>query len=311
MARDNFIYKVRWFGSVSLILAVALALAGCQTQPDDAIVKQSTSPTAPKEIPVANKPVQVASDTAKESHPSEASGTSLTAKDEKSGEAAEAEGRNDLEFYMMSYPANSIPVGVRQRAYNQLRTQMSRQKLQPQTAGWQSIGPAPLNAEILGNFNVNASGRTTAILINPTDPNTVYIGAAQGGVWKTTNGGDSWRPLTDDQPSQAVGAMAFDPTNPQVIYVGTGEAHGSADSYYGVGILKTTDGGASWMQYGADTFTNMGITSIVVNPLTPTIVYAALADFTNNTKSLVNAPGIYESTDGGATWALVDAHCPY
>jgi photosystem II stability/assembly factor-like uncharacterized protein len=103
--------------------------------------------------------------------------------------------------------------------------------------------------------------------------------------------------------------MAFDPTNPQIIYVGTGEAHGSADSYYGVGILKTTDGGATWTQYGADTFSNMGISSIIVNPLTPTIVYAALADWTKNSKPLLFDPGIYESVDGGVTWVAVDNHC--
>lgn len=111
----------------------------------------------------------------------------------------------------------------------------------------------------LPNFGT-CSGRVTSIGLDPTDPsgNTVYVGAAQGGVWKSTDGGSTWTPLLDHpvQPngtalpvadySLAVGAIAVDPSG--TVYVGTGEGNGSVDSYYGAGILKSTDGGQTWIQ---------------------------------------------------------------
>ncbi|MEZ4637737.1 MAG: hypothetical protein R2856_22735 [Caldilineaceae bacterium] len=89
-----------------------------------------------------------------------------------------------------------------------------------------------------------------ALAIDPTDSNTVYLGSALGGVWKTTNGGDSWTPLTDDQASLASAAIVIDPADPNTIYVGTGEPTPGLDNYYGAGILKSTDGGQTWAQLG-------------------------------------------------------------
>ena len=75
---------------------------------------------------------------------------------------------------------------------------------------------------MVGTPNVVA-GRVNAVAIDPRDNNTVYMGAAEGGVWKTTNGGLNWTPLTDQQASLANGAIALDPANPDIVYVGTGE----------------------------------------------------------------------------------------
>jgi len=217
--------------------------------------------------------------------------------------------REELYRYMRTYPGDSIPLSARQEAYEHLESQIKRQ------AGrgmgdkvWQSVGPAPISGENIGQFPIDASGRTTAILVHPQNPDIVYIGGAQGGIWKTTNGGTSWTALSDDQPSLAVGTMTFDPTNPNVIYVGTGEPHSSSDSYYGAGILKTTDGGTSWTQLGANKFAGMGFANIVVDPASNTLIVAASANVIGQ-MPLQDVPGIYKSTDGGINWTKLASVC--
>src|SRR5204862_5471156 len=109
-----------------------------------------------------------------------------------------------------------------------------------------------------------------SIAVHPTDPLTIYIGAAQGGVWKTTNGGTTWTALTDGQCSLAMGSVAIDPVNPQIVYAGTGEQNFSGDSYYGCGVLRSIDGGSTWTQLGASVFvTTSGgatISRLLVDP---------------------------------------------
>src|SRR5206468_9545966 len=117
------------------------------------------------------------------------------------------------------------------------------------------IGPQPtltLAEQTGSGTGVGApysAGRVAALAVDPRDPKVVYMGAAGGGVWKTTDGGQHWTPLTDDQPSLATGAIALAPSNPDIVYVGTGEQNNSGDSYYGAGVLKSTDGGATWTQF--------------------------------------------------------------
>ncbi|HEY6391000.1 MAG TPA: IPT/TIG domain-containing protein, partial [Bryobacteraceae bacterium] len=122
--------------------------------------------------------------------------------------------------------------------------------------------------------------------------NTVYMGSAAGGVWKTTDGGANWKPLTDNQPSLSNGSIALDPAHPDTVYVGTGEENFSYDSYYGVGILKSTDGGNTWTNI-VGPFLRAKIGGLAINP--------------NNTQILLASStlGIYRSTDGAATWTRV------
>src|SRR5947208_1469003 len=115
---------------------------------------------------------------------------------------------------------------------------------------WTPLGPAPINSGTAPG-TLTSSGRVTAIAADPTNANIIYVGAASGGVWKTTNGGTSWTPLTDGQASLATGSLALDPLNSNIIYAGTGEENFSADSYYGCGILKSVDGGATWTTLGS------------------------------------------------------------
>lgn len=161
-------------------------------------------------------------------------------------------------------------------------------------ATWQPIGPAPL-----GTLDQQAAwgGRTNSIAIDPRDPDVLYLGAALGGVWKSTDGGASWTPLTDDQPSLASGAIALAPSNPDRVYVGTGEENFSGDSLYGAGVLRSDDGGISWAQLGADVFVDPNgggarTSRIVVDPNNPDLVY------------LATTWGLWKSNDGGQSWDL-------
>ena len=153
-------------------------------------------------------------------------------------------------FYQQrAFPFDRIPAGALQAAREELR-RPDLLRSPPPVAGnsWTPIGPEGIP------ISITSIGRLTAIAVHPTNSNTIYIGGAQGGVWKTTDGGSSWTPLTDNECSLAMGAIAIDPIDPEIIYAGTGEQHFSSDSYYGCGILRSTNGGASWTNLGASVF---------------------------------------------------------
>jgi photosystem II stability/assembly factor-like uncharacterized protein len=168
------------------------------------------------------------------------------------------------------------------------------------TSTWTSIGPAPLKASI--NSPVVLSGRITGIAAHPFSAGTIYIAAAGGGVWMTTDAGSNWTPLTDSQRTLSMGAIAIAASNPLVIYAGTGEANNSFDSNFGRGILVSTDGGATWtLRTGpSGIFDRMASAAIAVDPTNENIAYAAMATAGEN--GLLGRPGIYKTTDGGVTW---------
>src|SRR5258708_6156364 len=148
-------------------------------------------------------------------------------------------------YAVRSYPAPEIPGGAYMRGHLAWRALVERSNWALTTSdgttrnlgpvvgpAWTLLGPAPINAQGGGS-----SGRNTAIVVDPTNSQVVYAGFADGGLWKTTNGGTSWTPLTDTQPTLAIGAIVLDPKNPATVYVGTGEGNFSSDSFYGRGIL--------------------------------------------------------------------------
>jgi len=221
------------------------------------------------------------------------------------------------------------------RAAEKLRGVNSNAALAPTTfpgpTSWTLIGPQPLitAGPRITPFNggPNNSGRVSAIAVDPKNSNIAYLGAAAGGVWKTTNAGALWTPMTDSLksiltaaslPTGSIGSIAIDPTAAscgasgpcQIIYVGTGEANNSADSYYGVGILKSVDGGATWTQQGASSFVGIGssfqedggahIGAITVDPKNNQIVLAGVQFFSSTANS-----GIYRTLNGGTTWTPV------
>lgn len=208
--------------------------------------------------------------------------------------------REESFYRIRSYPFQEIPVGARLQAINQLKHSLSLQRLQPQNSRtWQPIGPSnvpngqPFN--LSRSPRIAVSGRATAVVIDPNNRARIYLGTAQGGVWRSDDSGASWQPLTDDLPSLAVGALALDPNNSNTIYLGTGEAHFSSSTYYGAGIFKSVDGGQSWQQTGALPL-RARISTIAVDPSNSQTVFAATA------LSATDEAGVYKSTDGGQSW---------
>ncbi len=147
---------------------------------------------------------------------------------------------------------------------------------------WSNLGPG------------NVGGRTRALVIDPTAPNTMYSGGVDGGVWKTTNGGTTWTPQDDFMANIAITAIAMHPTNTQILYAATGEGFFNADAVRGAGIFQTTNGGATWTRLASTNNSNFHfVNDVVISPADPTHLYAA------------TRTGVHRSLDSGATWTLV------
>ena len=143
---------------------------------------------------------------------------------------------------------------------------------------------------------LNIGGRLTDVEMHPSDMETIYAAAAAGGIFKSVNTGETWTPIFDDALSLSVGDIAIAPSDPQVIYAGTGEANcgGGSQTYDGVGIYKSTDGGSNWIHCGLESSRNIG--RMVIHPQNADIVYVAAMGnlFSNNPER-----GIYKTMDGG------------
>jgi len=142
--------------------------------------------------------------------------------------------------------------------------------------------------------------RITSAYGIPGDPNTYYVGAASGGVWKTTDAGLSWEPVFDGQTAQSVGHLALAPSNPNVVWVGTGEAHTRSHISLGNGIYQSLDAGKTWTHMGLE---NTGrIARVVIHPQNPDIVFACSQGHSYGPQP---ERGVYRTADGGRTWNLV------
>jgi len=151
---------------------------------------------------------------------------------------------------------------------------------------WVSLGCA-------GSPSGGGAGRLNCVRFHPTNSNILYAGAPAGGFWMSTNGGTSWTTTTDKLPTLGVSDIAIDPTNTNVIYIGTGDMDGN--DTYGVGVLKSTDGGLTWKMTGLSFSLTQArnVTRIIINPINTNMIWAGTSN------------GVYRSIDAGATWYRV------
>ena len=154
---------------------------------------------------------------------------------------------------------------------------------------WRLVGPLRIpNGQTYGTSRVDVAGRVSAIAVDPTNGNHILCGSAGGGVWETRNGGASWTPRTDRMPTLTTGAIAFDPGSPNVVYAGSGE--GDFYAGLGAGLLRSTNGGASWAVHATAPFVGSGFHDLIVDPADSNHLLAATTS------------GLYTSADGGTIW---------
>ena len=181
---------------------------------------------------------------------------------------------------------------------------------------WSNIGPLPMTeASNFGGIIVGSpvamTGRVSAIAVDPANAGNIAIGSANGGVWISTDTGAHFAPVFDAEPSQAIGALAFDiTTSPSTLWAGTGEGNNAVDTYYGQGLYKSTNLGSSWTQVGGSTFDHAAFAKIVVdNSFSPAHIFLALgnggsagrSDPVINETNVANQ-GLYRSINDGATF---------
>ncbi len=190
------------------------------------------------------------------------------------------------------------------------------------TPFWTALGPVPITNETpifggdpIGGPLASASGKVTAIAVDPTTSGRLFIGTSGGGVWMSSNGGTSFTPIFDSQPTLAIGAITLDPTTtPPTIYVGTGEGNNTVDSYFGLGIFVSTDLGNTWAQNtGGGSFADVSFSRIAIDTTkTPRVIFAAVSTGSSSNRAgdnfidsnIINY-GLWESLDGGMTWSQV------
>jgi hypothetical protein len=194
--------------------------------------------------------------------------------------------------------------------------QMEEQKMQRSSrrgsyqrnilAPWLEIGPNPIpNGQVVSGPQLPVSGRTISIAVHPTNPDILYVGTAQGGLYRSLNGGTTWVPLMDNALSLAINTVAIAASQPNTIFVGTGEANFSSDSYFGAGIYRIDNANSATPTItgpiGSSVFTGRAVSKIVVHPTDPNIIFAGSASGIGgigaaSNSSLANR-GLFRSTN--------------
>lgn len=196
-----------------------------------------------------------------------------------------------------AYPEAAIPEFGMAPAFDFSKTKLRKGSRTEDLSSWRAIGPR------------NIGGRTLDIAFNPMNPNTIYAGSASGGLWRSHSGGageNAWEYVPTGFPVLGVASIAISPEDSNVIYIGTGEVYGNPEvtrgitgdrttrGSYGIGILKTTDGGQTWRK-SLDWFLNQrrGVQRLRINPMRTSTVWAATTE------------GTYVSYDAGLSWEKV------
>lgn len=196
---------------------------------------------------------------------------------------------NDWFYTQRAYPYETIDMASYTMAYNQAK-QIKNNSFRQRLPIWQLSGPT------------NIEGRISDIEMNPADSKQIFIGAASGGVFRTTDNGKTWSPIFDNAENLSIGDIAISNSNPKIVYVGTGEANcgGGSTTYDGLGVYKSFDYGISWQQTGLKNSGNIG--KIVIDPTNENLVYVAAMGnlYANNAER-----GVFKTQDGGKSWEKV------
>jgi photosystem II stability/assembly factor-like uncharacterized protein len=227
--------------------------------------------------------------------------------DEESGE--EIERRAEWFMAQRAYPSDAPPPTARRRAWATRPKIVKGDGYDPllNTAAatgapiWRPIGPAPTTPAFPSNWGYT-SGRVNAVAVSPVDPQLLLVGAATGGIWRSTDGGANFTPTSDTQVDLAIGSIAFSRSNPQIVYAGMGDFY--SNSYFGTGVLRSNDAGRTWTRVNVAGLPALGTTSkIEVDPTNANRVY--LVQYLQYNAGCLNSScssGVYVSNDGGATW---------
>ncbi len=185
-----------------------------------------------------------------------------------------------------AYPTGSIPHDWREQAFQKMARDAARKSSSVKSLSWTPVGPN------------NIGGRVRSIAFDPANSSIVYCGSVSGGIWKSTNGGGTWSALNDFADNLVISALVVDPTNSNIIYAGTGEGYFNLDALQGIGVLKSTDGGASWaVQTNFSTpNTSFGyyyITKLLIQPDNANVLYAGMLG------------GVWKTTNAGVSWTKI------
>ena len=223
--------------------------------------------------------------------------------------------RNENINFLRGIPYDT-PYNPRIKAIQEMERQKDTKAPHIMSGTWTEIGPAPLPNGQTEGVQTPVSGRTVAIAVHPTNPNIAYVGAAQGGVYRTTDGGDTWKAIFDSAQSLAAGSIAIAPSATTTVYVGTGEPNGSCDSFFGVGLYKITNAEAATPTLTGPInpggiFTGRAIGDVIVHPTDPNIIFVTTASgigglnceaFGGGTVPPLPGRGLFRSTDGGTSF---------
>lgn len=218
----------------------------------------------------------------------------------------DTEGRGDWFMFQRTYGSSAMPADARNRAWKAQTQFQTTGRLRAQAAAaWRSIGPSPTVSAWYESWGPT-SGRINSIAVSPSNSQVVLLGASTGGIWRSTDGGGRFTPVSDDQADLEVGYLAFSKSNPSIAYAGMGD---SILGYLGSGVLKSTDEGASWVRVSNNSLPAPGsITRLEIDSANPNRLY--VAQYSTVSGSKITAGGVYLSTDGGVNWTKVLSGAP-
>ena len=221
-----------------------------------------------------------------------------TKTDPEPGIEDDPEGRSDWFTFQRAYPGNVIPPNARLKAWES-QPEFELNSVVPQAAlMWRPIGPSPTVSTWSYAWGPT-SGRVNSIAVSPANSRLVIVGSSTGGIWRSTDGGDSFVPVSDDQVDLAVGSLAFSRSNPLIVYAGMGD---TKVGYLGSGVLKSTDEGRTWARVSNSSLPSPGtISKLEIDSTNPNRVL--VAQYSKVSIDKITSSGVFVSIDGGVNWA--------